>query len=347
MTRHCSLIEEVALCVPTVLSDIHVGYSPDKGNIHKIPFLIPIPAGIPETTVTDLGQLSLYLVASTTTAAEEAIGASEQINIVRRIIPGSDPIQHTRIYPTSKVINDVILTQKLGASTGSRLSLSVRVSLRKPAAPSNRALEFKCVAIRKIQWRVEEVTKLFKSAKDYRQPRNEEPPEYEPVEDESFTRELFHGYQNGYWGTPDNPIVKEQETHQEKNSAVEIAFDIAIPRAVAPTPEIGLKCYSFDYRPGDHLLPCVHEDTSSMTQQRMMITVEHRLKLDILTSEDTFGVHNKSLVDRKPLQTALSGSFPLHILKKSQNNIDPDVWQVNPPCYTEIPASPPHYEPIF
>lgn len=347
ITQHSSILEELTLCVPIVLADSHVGYSPEKGNIYKIPFFVPVPANIPGTTATDLGSISTFLVASITTANGKVVGTSEEINVVHRIIPESDPIQHTRAYQTSKVVKSVTLAQSICASTHSNLSLLAKVSLRRPAAPTVRATEFKCVAIRGIQWCVEEVTKVFNKRKDYHQSQDENISEYEPVENESFTRELFHGYQKGYWGTPDNPIIKEQQPPQEKDSTVEIAFDIEIPKYVTPAPEVGLACYNFDSRPTDHLPPCLRESISSTTQEKLMITVEHRLKLDILTSEDTFGVNSKNLVERKPLQTALNASFPLRIVQKAQDGYEAMGWQASPPRYTEIPASPPVYKPIL
>jgi hypothetical protein len=344
-TQHCSIVEDLNLCVPTVLADCRVGYSPEKGNIYKIPFFMPIPAGIPVTTATELGHASASLVASTTTADGHTIGTSEEIKVERQIIPGSDPIQHTRTYPTSKVVKSVTLKQILGLGTNSHLSLAAKIFLKRPAIPTNRAMEFKCVAIRGLQWRVEEVTQVFNKTKDFQQSQVGSLSGYEP--DHSFTRELFRGYQKGYWGTLDNPILKEKETQQAKDSGVEIAFEIAIPRAMTPAPAINLACYGFESRPADSLPPRLQGNLSSTTQETIMITVEHRLKLDIVTSEDTFHVHNKSLVERKPLKAPLDASFPLYIAKKAREDIGVVGWQATPPCYSEIPVSPPKYEPIL
>lgn len=75
-----------------------------------------------------------------------------------------------------------------------------------------------------------------------------------------------------------------------------------------------------------------------------MLTVEHRLRFDLLTSEDTFDVDNHNLVDRTPLRTVLNVSFPLHPFKRAPGRIDESVLQGNPPCYEEVPVSPPDYQ---
>jgi hypothetical protein len=75
-----------------------------------------------------------------------------------------------------------------------------------------------------------------------------------------------------------------------------------------------------------------------------MITVEHRLRFDLLTSEDTFDVDNHNLVDHKPLRTVVSVSFPLHLFQRAHGRIDKTVCQGNPPCYDEAPRSSPDYQ---
>jgi hypothetical protein len=74
-----------------------------------------------------------------------------------------------------------------------------------------------------------------------------------------------------------------------------------------------------------------------------MLTVEHRLRFNLLTSEDTFDVDNHNLVDRRPLRTVLDVSFPLYLFKMARGRIDESVRQGNPPCYEEVPLSPPDY----
>lgn len=73
------------------------------------------------------------------------------------------------------------------------------------------------------------------------------------------------------------------------------------------------------------------------------MTVEHRLKLDLLTGEDTFERSTMTLVDRKPIRVALNASFPLLIGGCNDRDIGPAVLERHPPRYEEVPTAPPNY----
>lgn len=345
-TKSVSTLEQLTLCLPTVLADSRVGYSPEEGTAYKIPFFIPVPDNIPPTTVTELGSTTLFIVASAKRADGGVITTRQEIQVTRRILPGSDPIQHTRTYATSKVINEVTLTQSPETSTRSKLPLTAKISLRQPAAPTKRSTEFKCVGVRGIEWRVEEITKVFTKSKGFHISPGNDFPECEPIEEASFTRELFHGAEKGYWGTADNPMMKDQPIQREKDSTIEIPFEIIVPRTMALAAEVSLSCYELNSRPmNDPTAYSQSPDLSSTTGDRIM-TVEHRLKLDVITSEDTFGAQDKNLVDRKPLGAARDASFPIFVVDKAPFDGGAVLLQATPPCYAALPASPPRYEPM-
>lgn len=329
--RSCSILERLTLTLPSSLADARVGYSPEEGIIYKIPFFIPVPANMPPTTVTELGRTSLLIVATATRTDAKIIDTSQELNVVRRMIIGDDPIQHTRTYETSRVIKDVTIRQNFGACTGSKISLSAKISLRKPSSPTNRAMEFKCVAVRGLQWRLEEVTTIFRKPQDT--------PECEPIQEASYTRELLNGFQRGYWGTAENPMMKTPI--QEKDSTIQVPIEIAI-RTASPAPEVHLVCYEFDSEPVNSASVFRLGDLSYTTEPKIM-TVEHRLRLDLLLSEDCFRAQNKALVDRKPLPAALDASFPIYLVEQAPGN-EAMLMPAVPPSYQEIPASPPRYE---
>lgn len=343
-TQSASTLEQLTLCLPTVLADSRVGYSPEEGTIYKIPFFIPVPTNIPPTTATELGSTTLWIVASAKTADGDVITTRQEIQVIRRIVPGGDPIQHTRTSQTSKVINEVTLTQNPETSTRSKLPLTAKISLRRPALPTNRSTEFKCVAVRGLQWRVEETTRVFTKYKGSQTSPESGLSECEPIEEASYTSELFHGAERGYWGTADNPMMKDQPI-REKDSTIEIPFEITIPRALALAAEVNLGCYESNPRPiNDSTAYSQSQDSSSTMGERIM-TVEHRLRLDVITSEDTFGAQDKNLVDRKPLGAARDTSFPIFIVDKAPVGCGAVLLQATPPCYAELPASPPRYKP--
>lgn len=337
-TRLCSIIEELTLHVPLFGTDSQVGYSPEEGKIYKIPFYMPISASIPPTSATVLGHISYFLVASLSTADGEISSTSQEIRFSRRIIPEHRSMQHTRIYPNSKLVTKVILTQDMTSMTRTDICLDAKVFVR-PATSAERSTEYNCVAVRGIRWRIEEVTKLFHQP-EYQDSRL---PEYQPVEDQSSIREIYNGFQKGYWRTRQDSITTDNST-QDKDSLVEIPLDIVLPRGTVLTPEVDLGCYSAFFRPTSSLPSSLQNGFFSTTQQKIMLTIEHRLKLDILTTEDTFSVYNHDLVDRKPPRIALNACFPLQIVDKAEGDTEEVLSQGNPPRYEEIPVSPPSYE---
>ncbi|CEJ54916.1 hypothetical protein PMG11_01202 [Penicillium brasilianum] len=344
--QSCQVIEELMLCVPTLATESQVGYSPPDGNVYKIPFHMPIKPNIPASAATDLGKISYFLAASVVTTNGNVLGTSKEMRIIRQLIPDCNTdIQHTRKYPNAAVVSQISLTQQVDATDNSKVSLHTKVSLRTPRSPINRSTEFKCVAIRGIRWRVEEITKLFIPSEGPLQPENNNCPANQPTENQSTARELCNGFQKGYWGTLQNPIVKERHPSESNpDSPIEIKFDIRIPKDVTLTPEVCLSNYTAEPIPAHSLPPSLQRRLSPTTPESVMLTVEHRLRFNLLTSEDTFDVDNRNLVDRKPLRTVLDVSFPLYLYKVARGRIEESVREGNPPSYGEVPLSPPDYQ---
>jgi hypothetical protein len=194
---------------------------------------------------------------------------------------------------------------------------------------------------------VEEVTKLFSLPENSHQhePKDEHHLVNQPTEKQSTIRELFNGFEKGYWGTLQNPIVKERHPSESNHdSPVEIKLDIPIPKDVTPTPKVSLSNYTSEPIPAQFLPSSLHGQFSPTTPESL-ITVEHRLRFDLLTSEATFDVDNRNLVDRKALRNVLNVSFPLHLFhERAPGRIDETVCKGNPPCYEEVPLSPPDYQ---
>ncbi|KAJ5179811.1 hypothetical protein N7492_003021 [Penicillium capsulatum] len=336
-SRSCSIIEELTQPVPE-LADSQVGNSPGEGKVLGIPFSLPLPVNIPGTAKTDLGTVSYALAASLHTTNGCWISTNEPIHLVRRVIPEQEAIQHTRTYPNSTVVANIALTQNLITDSASNLSFDASVLLRRPMLPGGRSTEFRCTVIRGLRWRVEEVTKLVHQCRD------EAPRESTPVDGRSFVRGLCTGTQKGYWGTRQNPIVRERPAPELKESSVDIPFTITIPKTSKPTYEVDMCCYSFDSsRLLPDSLPASFESYSFTTEDKLVILVEHRLRLDILTSEDTFDARTRDLVDRKPLRTALNATFPLQIIDWAKERFENTAIQGNPPRYEDIPLAPPDY----
>jgi hypothetical protein len=214
----CSVIEELTLCVPTLATESQVGYSPTGGKVYKIPFHMPIKPNIPASAATDLGNISYFLAASVVTTNGNVLGTSKEMRIIRQLIPDCNTdIQHIRKYPNAAVVSQISLAQQVDRTDNSKVSLNTKILLRTPHSPTGRSTEFKCVAIRGIRWRVEEITKLFIP---YEGPLQPEDDNCQPTEKQSTTRELCNGFQQGYWGTLQNPIVKERHPSESNHGSL-------------------------------------------------------------------------------------------------------------------------------
>lgn len=334
----CSMIEELTMHVPHLGTDSQVGYSPDEGRIYKIPFHMPVPANLPPTSKTELGQVSYLIVAFTETASGESPVASQEIALCRKTAPENDIIQHTRVYPNSKVLTKIIMTQSLAQIPKSNIPLTAEVFIRQPTKPVVRPNEYKCVAVRGIQWRIEEISKTF-----YQPGNGARDLEGSPIEDRTSIKEIAKGFQKGYWKTLQSLDTMEDPCQCDELS-VEITLDIALPGVEKLAPEIELRCYNSVFPPMDSLSLPQGQCFSTTAPRHMILTVEHQLKLDISLSEDTFDVCQHQLVDRKPLRTALNASFPLQIIDRAEGNIEELLAQGNPPLYEEVSLSPPGYE---
>ncbi|CAI7616351.1 unnamed protein product [Penicillium pancosmium] len=332
VTRSCSIIEELSLQLPALPEGCHVE------NIQKIPFYMPILANIPGTTITGIGRISYFLIATMVTENNDLIGTSKEIFLRRRMLLEQDSIQHTRIYPNSSWITKIVLSQNGTGMTDSTFSITANIFLRWTATPAGRSTEFKCVAIRGLRWRIEEVATLES------RPGGENYPEDESVAKASSIRELSNGIQKGYWGTLHNPILANNPTHQQKDSAVDIAFDVNIPSVVNAAPGIEPLTCEFQPLSPDSLPRSLQEKFNFSRKDSTVLTTEHRLKLDVLISEDTFDASSRKLVDRKPMRTALNASFPLRIVDKADAHIDEMIFTGNLPRYQEVSDSPPNYE---
>lgn len=327
--RCCSVIEQMTL---------HGPFTGGSEVEYKIPFRLPISANIPGTSMTGLGNISYFLVASAKTVNGRSLSdISREINITHQLCPDQYSTQHTCNYSVLNLITKIILTQDIASVTRSKIPVNAKVFVR-PARPADRPIEYRCVAIRGIRWRVEESTKVF----NQRKCREENLPQCQPIEEQSSTRVISKGLLKGYWKILQCPSGAECSPRNDDPS-VEIPLEISIATDIDSPSEVGLGCYLSTFKPTDSSQPIQQEEILSTTQKNMMITIEHRLKLDILTSEDTFCVHRHILVDRKPLQTALGASFPLWIIDRAKEDVKDILNEAMPPRYEEVSISPPDY----
>ncbi|OQE19599.1 hypothetical protein PENSTE_c015G08459 [Penicillium steckii] len=334
-TRSCSIIEELSLRVPALPRDTQAS------DTQKIPFYMPILANIPGTTTTGVAKISYFIVAYMDNGDNSSTGVSKEIVFRHRTLLEQNSTQYTRLYPNSSVISKIFLSQNNIGATGFAFSIAAKIFLRCPATPTKRSSEFKCVAIRGFKWRIEEVAQVLQSHTG-----QDDLSGYDTVEEESSVRELANGFQKGYWSTQHNPLlqVASPQAVQQKDSSVDVVFEIKIPSSVTPAPKVDISSNDFELLSPESLPPSLQELLAFPPRHKISLTTEHRLKIDVLISEDTFDASTQKLVDRKPMRTALNATFPMSIIDRAEAHIDEMIFTGNLPCYQEIPDSPPKYE---
>ncbi|KAJ5992944.1 hypothetical protein N7451_008668 [Penicillium sp. IBT 35674x] len=332
VNKTCSTIEEVTEDILPLSNSQANGSSTESQNI-LIPFTIPIPVDIPGSVTTNLGAVSYDLIASVIAENDIITSKRQPIHLYRQGISDEPTIEYARSYPNSKVVTQISLSQHLHLKAKSNLSFSMNIKLRNPTIHGERASELKCPIVRGIRCRVEEVTILFVKS-------DESDQEVERVS----IREICNARQKSHWEVIEN----FPETHQDdayRSGSVDVLFGFTIPKNANPAQRTDLSCYDFD--PGHldprTLPPDLLEYYMSTTKEKLVMTVEHRLKLDLLTGEDTFERSTMALVDRKPIRVALNASFPLHIGGCNERDIGPAVFERHPPRYEEVPTAPPNY----
>ncbi|KAJ5404322.1 hypothetical protein N7509_004193 [Penicillium cosmopolitanum] len=329
LVRSCSVIEELTL----------QPFANTCGQLRcNIPFLLPVPGNIPGTSITDIGEISYYLVATLNTGnGTDAEITHQEIKITRQILLEQPSLQHIRNYPGLNLITKIILTQDVDLATHSKIPVSAKVFVR-PARPADRPIEYRCVAVRGIRWRIEEMTKVFSHSAD--EDKNYQP--CQPIASRCSTSVISKGVQKGYWKI-EQVSTKRASSLRHADLSVDIPLELSLSRDFDTTSAVDLRCYDVFSTPTSNLSANLKEIGVYTKKDDMMITIEHRLKLDILMLEDTFCVYKHELVDRRPLQTALDASFPLQISARARGNLEAVPNEVNPPSYNELPIRPPHY----
>lgn len=197
---------------------------------------------------------------------------------------------------------------------------------------TQRDSEFRCATIRAIHWRVEEVTRLVTDENSLQDGDNTDILKKESV------REICSGKQKGYWASHHNPLVKQRhQKSEEQDSTLDIPLEISIPKSANLSSKIDETFYSSTPSRALGL-----SDEDSPMDESNVITVEHRLKLEFITGEDTFDTRSNNLVDRKPLRPTLSATFPLLIESGVKCDFEAVAFS-NPPRYEDISLAPPEY----
>jgi hypothetical protein len=129
-------------------------------------------------------------------------------------------------------------------------------------------------------------------------------------------KKLCKGNVKGYWGSDQNPYVKQPTTvtqDEDKHVLIPIQFAIRYPKHTAMIDDVDLESYESGAADDVCLPPYSPSDQGFYMEAKRAIIVQHQLKFEIITGEDTCDIKTGKLVERKPLQTTVCPAFPFTV----------------------------------
>lgn len=282
----------------------------------ELPFALDVPPNVPTTTSTPLGVIEYTLHATARISQHETVTDCQPLRITRHIIQRD--VEKNRIsmyFPNSAAIHGVSLSQNPTPRSGPRFSFTANISHRWETAPGDRPEELKHFVIREIKWLAEETVKIMAK------PRANTDEKFSICE-QTLTLKLCEGSTKGYWGFDRNPFVKHSHQYLFKDEIgkceIRIPFDFSIPTQKMVHDDIEFNMYEFDEYAGvGHSLN--PSDTSLCPPKDLVrvITVEHQLKVEILTGQDVFHHSSGTLVERKQPRVTVCPVFPFSVCEVS------------------------------
>jgi hypothetical protein len=142
-----------------------------------------------------------------------------------------------------------------------------------------------------------------------------------------YTRRLSEGRLKGRW-------VANGES-QDRDDSIQIPLKVAIPPDINASDTTTLA-----FNQGHHSLQGL--DTQG---ERLAITVDHQLNLEVVTGEDTFHRETGDLLDRRYPVKSFRTTFPLLVRQHVCDDLSSSVRKgETPPVYEEPYVGPPGYE---
>ncbi|RAL13048.1 uncharacterized protein BO97DRAFT_450348 [Aspergillus homomorphus CBS 101889] len=290
----------------------------------KWPFCIPIPSNIPATTRTDLGSVSYTITATVTLASGKSAFITRALDIFYRLVPTLDlTTRHVRQFPGSPLLVDVNMTQHQPKAGTASLMFSVALIARNILRPGILEGEMKFITIKTINWWIEEEARLTEIISSDLQSCSSTC--------KKSTRSLSDGVVKVEWPTRSRQRSDEQSL---KPGRLEINFNIMIPRSAEPADDIYLDSYGTGGSGWNY---------QSQLASRQVITVDHHLKIEISTGEDTWNSRTNTLLDRKILVKSYGTILPMriHQLADSNETLHGACYQEELPAFEVAQALPP------
>ncbi|OJI82470.1 hypothetical protein ASPTUDRAFT_190994 [Aspergillus tubingensis CBS 134.48] len=289
-------------------------------------FNIPVPNCLPPTMKTELGTVDYYLKATIDLESGRKLSVSKTLDILYRLIqPTSSPSNYYRRFTASPLMIQTTISQQRPKDATTKAMFSVELAIWNLLTPGARDGEMKYIAISAIKWRVDEVAMR----------RNIAHCEMQAFANTTTTskRSLIEGKLE-----PRCPKVIFQRSDQSclRDGCLRVEFEIRIPESANAADEI---CESY----------CGSDDPRNIFPQADLpeIAINHELKVELITREDTFSGRTNKKLDRKPIAKLYGATYPVRIHKLAN-----DVDAIDTYCLDEPPAFdvikqmlPPKYEP--
>ncbi|KAE8376948.1 hypothetical protein BDV26DRAFT_222073 [Aspergillus bertholletiae] len=310
----------------------------------KFLFSIPVPLGISGTTETPFGGLSYAVHAAVTSSSGVTVDATRDVQILSRIVTGpSQTVRHFKKYTGERLQSELALTPEQPANAKTKLAYSAKLVARGTAVRGNRPTERKQIFVREVRWSVEETVRLMKIT------TSDDDPEGETVTwKEKSVRQLCSGKQQGRWA-PNKNLSAQQPKSLDTRDQIHVPFDIVIPRGASTADQRDLSSCTFDSgSPCRHLTPCKFNERCGVSKgERTTIMVDHRLRIDLVTGEDTLDDKTGDLINRRQFAKAFTTFYTLPIHEAAGRNAIPEgTFHGNsaPPLYEGESAMPPAYD---
>lgn len=309
----------------------------------KFLFSIPVPPGTSGTTETPFGGLSYAVRAVVTSSSGVTVDATRDVQILSRIVTGpSQTVRHFKNYTGERLKSELSLTPEQPTDPKVKLAYSAKLVARGTTARGDRPTERKQFFVREVRWSVEETVRLMKVS-------NGDGPDGETITwKEKSVRQLCSGRQQGRWAPNKKLSVQERKGHDDRDR-IDLSFDVIIPRTASTPDQRDLSSCSFDSgAPCRHLTPCkFNEICTESSGERTTIMVDHRLRLDLITGEDTLDEKTGDLINRRQFAKAFTTCYTLPIHEVAGRNAIPEgTFHGNsaPPLYEGESAMPPAYD---
>ncbi|KAE8143480.1 hypothetical protein BDV38DRAFT_267373 [Aspergillus pseudotamarii] len=318
-------------------------YEESGAVVLKFLFSIPVPPGTSGTTETPFGGLSYAVHAAVTSLSGVTVDATRDVQILSRIVTGpSQTVRHFKKYTGERLQSELSLTPEQPTDTKAKLAYSAKLVARGTTARGDRPTEKRQFFVREVRWSVEETVRLMKIS-------SSDGPDGENITwKEKSVRQVCSGKQQGRWA-PNKKLSALQRKGYDDHDRIDLSFDIIIPRSASTADRPDLSSCSFDSgSPCRHLTPCkFNEECTESRGERTTIMVDHRLRLDLITGEDTLDEKTGDLINRKQFAKAFTTFYTLPIHEVAGRNAIPEgTFHGNsaPPLYEGESAMPPAYD---